>query len=123
MFECFGVFSEVTSSYVRCLAAKQRTGESCSCIADARPRQTVVIFDPSVPGAPAAAINGNDAEPARDCIRQSNSLPGGETDRPPTEAASPELHREEPPFGQAGVSTDPFTQPRSCDGRPKLLLS
>ena len=54
-------------------------------------RQTVVIFDPSVPGAPAAAINGNDAEPARDCIRQSIHCQAAKQIGPPTEAASPEL--------------------------------
>ena len=33
--------------------------------------QTAVIFDPSVPPAPAAATNGNGAEPARSGTRQS----------------------------------------------------
>jgi len=92
MLECFGVFSEVTE-FIRPMSRRQATNRRELLLPSLMPdrRQTVVIFDPSVPGAPAAAINGNDAEPARDCIRQSIHCQAAKQIGPPTEAASPEL--------------------------------
>ena len=92
MLECFGVFSEVTE-FIRPMSRRQATNRRELLLPSLMPdrRQTVVIFDPSVPGAPAAAINGNDAEPARDCIRQSIHCRAAKQIGPPTEAASPEL--------------------------------
>jgi len=92
MLECFGVFSEVTE-FIRPMSRRQATIRRELLLPSLMPdrRQTVVIFDPSVPGAPAAAINGNDAEPARDCIRQSIHCQAAKQIGPPTEAASPEL--------------------------------
>jgi hypothetical protein len=92
MLECFGVFSEVTE-FIRPMSRRQATNRRELLLPSLMPdrRQTVVIFDPSVPGAPAAAINGNDAESARDCIRQSIHCRAAKQIGPPTEAASPEL--------------------------------
>ena len=92
MLECFGVFSEVTE-FIRPMSRRQATNRRELLLPSLMPdrRQTVVIFDPSVPGAPAAAINGNDAESARDCIRQSIHCQAAKQIGPPTEAASPEL--------------------------------
>ena len=92
MLECFGVFSEVTE-FIRPMSRRQATNRRELLLPSLMPdrRQTVVIFDPSVPSAPAAAINGNDAEPARDCIRQSIHCQAAKQIGPPTEAASPEL--------------------------------
>ena len=81
------------TEFIRPMSRRQATNRRELLLPSLMPdrRQTVVIFDPSVPGAPAAAINGNDAEPARDCIRQSIHCQAAKQIGPPTEAASPEL--------------------------------
>src|SRR4029077_7346080 len=74
MLECFGVFSEVTA-FIRPMSRRQATNRRELLLPSLMPdrRQTVVIFDPSAPDAPAAAINGNGAEPARDCTRHGSA--------------------------------------------------
>jgi hypothetical protein len=93
MLECFGVFSEVTE-FTRPMSRRQATNRRELLLPSLMPnrRQTVVIFDPSAPGAPpAAAINGNGAEPAREWTRQSIHCRAAKQVGPPTESASPEL--------------------------------
>jgi len=81
------------TEFIRPMSRRQATNRRELLLPSLMPdrRQTVVIFDPSVPDAPAAAINGNDAESARDCIRQSIHCRAAKQIGPPTEAASPEL--------------------------------
>jgi len=83
-------------------------------------RRQTVVYSTQRTWRSGGSDNGNDAEPARDLHSSEYSLQAAKQIGPPTEAAI-RAHREEPPFGQAGVSTDPSTQPRSCDGRTKLL--
>ena len=120
MLKCFGVFSELTG-FARPMSRLQATNRPELLLPSLMPdwHQLRVIFDPSVPGAPAAAINGNDAEPARIAFVK-YSLPGGEADRA-TNRGSKSSSSRGTTFGQAGVSTDPSTQPHGCDGRTKLL--
>lgn len=91
MFECFGVFSEVTE-FASPMSRRQTTNRRELLLPSLIPdrHQTAVIFNPGVPPAPVAAINDNGAEPARSGARQSIQCraiqPG-----PTTEMASPEL--------------------------------
>ena len=53
--------------------------------------QTVVVFDPNVPPAPAAAVHGNGAEPPRGWAHQSIRYRAAKEASPTIEVASPEL--------------------------------
>jgi len=92
MFECFGVFSEVTGFALpmsRRQTTKRRELILPSLIPDRH--QTAVICEPSVPPPPIAATNGNDAEPARSWTHQSIQCRAAQQAGPTTGMASPTL--------------------------------
>jgi hypothetical protein len=92
MLECFGVFSEVTG-FTRPMSRRKATTRRELLLPSLIPdrHQTAAIFDPSVPAAPVAAINGSDAEPARCWTRQSIHYGAAKQAGPTTEVASPEV--------------------------------
>jgi hypothetical protein len=90
MLECFGVFSEVTG-FARPMSRRPATNRRELLLPSLMPdrHQAVVIFDPGVPPAPIAAING--VEPARCWTRQSIHYRATKQVIPTSEVASPEL--------------------------------
>jgi hypothetical protein len=92
MLECFGVFSEVTG-FTRPMSRRKATNRRELLLPSLIPdrHQPAAIFDPSVPAAPVAAINGSDAEPAGCWTRQSIHYRAAKQAGPTTEIASPEL--------------------------------
>lgn len=92
MFECFGVFSEVTG-FAPPMSRRQTTNRRELLLPSLIPdrHQTAVICDPSVPPAPVAATNGNGAEPARSWTHQSIQYRAAQQAGPTTGMASPAL--------------------------------
>jgi hypothetical protein len=92
MLECFGVFSGVTE-FAPPMSRRRATNrrELLSPVLVPDRHQTAVIFDPGVLPAPAAATNGDGAEPARCWTHQSIQCRVARQAGPTTEIASPEF--------------------------------
>jgi hypothetical protein len=92
MPKCFGVFSEVTG-FARPMSRRQATNRRELLLPSLIParQQTAVVFDASVPPAPAAAIHGNGAEPPRYRNHQRIHYRAAKEADQTIEVASPEL--------------------------------
>jgi hypothetical protein len=92
MPKCFAVFSEMTE-FGRPMSRRQATNRRELLLPSLIPsrHQTVVVFDVSIPPAPAAAIHGNGAEPPRYCTRQSIGYRAAKEAGQTIEMVNPEL--------------------------------
>ena len=92
MLECFGLFSEVTE-FARPMSRRQATNRRELLLPSLIPdrHQTGVVFDASVPAAPAAPIHDNGAEPPRYCNHQRIHYRAAKEASQTIEVASPEL--------------------------------
>ena len=92
MHKCFGVFSEVTE-FARPMSRRQTTNRRELLLPPLIParHQTAVVFDASVPPAPAAAIHRNGAEPPRYRNHQRIHYRAAKEANQTIEVASPEL--------------------------------
>ena len=92
MSKCFGLFSEVTES-ARPMSRRQATNRRellSPSLIPAR-HQTAVVFDASVPPAPAAAIHSSGAEPPRYWDQQRIHYQAAKEASQTIEVVSPEL--------------------------------
>jgi hypothetical protein len=92
MTKCFGLFSEVTE-FARPMSRRQVTNRRELLLPSLIParHQTVVVFDASVPPAPAAAIHSSGAEPPQYWDQQRIHYRAAKEASQTIEVVSPEL--------------------------------
>jgi hypothetical protein len=92
MAKCFELFSEVTE-FARPMSRRQATNRRELLLPSLIParHQTAVVFDASVPPAPAAAIHSSGAEPPRYWDQQRIHYPAAKEASQTIEVVSPEL--------------------------------